>query len=799
MAKPFKQTFLTLLKLALLGVSLPLAVSSQSWVRAATVRHNSPEYAQVQALPTPQPAQPPAAKSPPAKPPTSKPSPSAATQPALPPKPQPTPSPVAQPSLPVTPPPAQPPDAKKTDKQKQPNWLLIATVAVGAVVYLGVLRFRPLWLLRLPSELKIPRIPPMILAEIPIPISVLLFLKYRPRVLEAWVAERIDSARKEFQIKKTVEERKIHIPMPVELNGKVLKELTVNDLQKTFAGEEIRLLICGEGGAGKTSLACQIAQWAMAEKEEDRLRAHLMIPVLIEEELSEPAEGKSPFLEAIAVQLKNLRDEEEAVSEELVKQLLKQRRVLVIADHLSEMSETTRAAIALKDPKLPVNALAVTSRVEDILGKDVNQTTLKPQRVSSGSLLQFMDDYLKQRGKRSLFPDDFQYIEDFKRLSQIVTDRRDVTLLFAKLYLELMIAAAEGRRTDDLPANVPDLMLSYINELNQNLRDKAYDDATVQQALKVVAWKCLQQTFKPETADRQEAIAALAALRGGEEEAKQLLKYLEKNLALLRTQIDARYIRFTLDPLAEYLAGLCLVEDCKDDAQKWRNFLAEAESKPNCPDDIKGFLLAVRDCCLTKGSKKVPDFVAEELGKLAGLDLEALKQAQLKRRIQRLISELSVPEAEDRQRAAQEIGWMGSEAFFAASDLVKALTDEDSGVRSSAAEALGKLGKATEPVLQGLLGLLADSDFVVRWNAAEALGKLGNATEPVLQALLGLLAHSDSVLRFSAARALGKLGNATEPVLLGLQKLLTDDQDSSVRRTAAEALAKLGHPPSEPV
>ncbi len=730
MAKPSKRNFLTLLKLALLGVSLPLAVASHSCVRAATVRDNSPEYAQMPAKPTLQPAQPPAAKSPPAKPPTSKPSPTAATQPTLPPKPQPTPSPVAQPSLAVTPPPAQPPDAKKTDKQKQPNWLLIATVvaAMGAVSYLGVLRFRPLWLLRLiPSEFKI-KIPGRIPAEISIPISVLLFLKYRPRVLEAWVAERIDSARKEFEIKKTVEERKIHIPMPVELNGKVLQTLTVKDLQETFAREEIRLLICGEGGAGKTSLACQVAQWAMAEKEEDRLRAHLMIPVLIEEELSEPASGKSPFLSAIAVQLKNLRDEEEAVSEELVKQLLKQRRVLVIADHLSEMSETTRAAIALKDPKLPVNALAVTSRVEDILGKDVNQTTLKPQRVSSGSLLQFMDDYLKQREKRSLFPNDFQYIEDFKRLSQIVTDQRDVTLLFAKLYLELMIAAAEGRRTDDLPANVPDLMLSYINELNENLRDKVYEDATVQQALKVVAWKCLQQTFKPETADRQEAIADLAALGGGEEEAKHLLKYLEKNLALLRTQIDAQYIRFTIDPLAEYLAGLCLVEDCKDDTQKWRNFLAEAEGKPGCPDDIKGFLLAVRDCCVTKDSKKVPDFVAEELGKLAGLDLEALKQAQLKRRIQRLISDLSVPEVGDRRRAAEEIGKMGSEAFFAAPALVKALTDEDSGVRSSAARALGELGNATEPVLQKLLKLLKDSDYRVGSIAAKVLGDLGNAT-----------------------------------------------------------------------
>ncbi|WP_017720877.1 HEAT repeat domain-containing protein [Kamptonema formosum] len=835
MAKPSKRRFLTLLKLALLGVSLPLAVSSQSWVRAATVRHSSPEYAQAAESPTAQPTQPPAAKSPPAKPHTPKPqpSPTATAKPAHPPKPQPTPTAKAKPALPPKAQPTQPAAAKKTShkQNKQPDWRLIATLAVamGAASYQGSLRFRPLWLLELPSGLKIPKIPGLIPTEITLPIPALLFLKYRPRVLDAWVAERIDSARKQFEIKQTVKERQIHIAMPVYMDGKELQSLTAKDLQEAFTAQEIRLLICGEGGAGKTSLACQIAQWAMAENKADRLGAHLMIPVLIEEELEKPAQGKSPLLEAIARELKHLRDEEKPVSEELVKQLLKHRRILVIADRLSEMSETTRQAIALKDRNLPVSALAVTSRVEGILGKDVSPTTLKPQPVSSGSLLVFMDAYLTRRGKRSLFRDDIQYIEDFKRLSQIVPDDRDVTLLFAKLYLELMIAAA-GRRTDNLPANVPDLVISYTNKLNQNARYGAPDTASAEQGLKVVAWKCLQQNFQPETADRQEAIAALAALRGGEGEAEKFLTYLEKDLGLIRTQFDSGSIRFTTDTLAEYLAGLYLVEDCKDSRQKWRNFLAEAESKSGFLEEIKGFLLAVRDCCLTHGSKKVPDFVAEELGNLAGLDLDALKPAPEKRHIQRLISELSVPEVEDRRRAAEEIAKMGSHAQLAASALVSALTDEDSQVRWSAAQALLKLGSATEPVLGALQGLLADSNSWVRLNAAEALVKLGQATEPVLgalqglladsnswvrlnaaqalvklsqatepvrQGLLGLLADSNARVRSSAAQLLGELGSATEPVVLGLQKLLADS-NSGVRLNAAEALVKLGQA-TEPV
>lgn len=60
--------------------------------------------------------------------------------------------------------------------------------------------------------------------------------------------------------------------------------------------------------------------------------------------------------------------------------------------------------------------------------------------------------------------------------------------------------------------------------------------------------------------------------------------------------------------------------DCyKNDETLWRGFLAQAESMPNV-EAIKGFLLAVLDCCVAKVTEvQVPDFVAEELAKLVGL------------------------------------------------------------------------------------------------------------------------------------------------------------------------------------
>jgi HEAT repeat protein len=696
-------------------------------------------------------------------------------------------------------------DKKKTgDEKKQELPLPWVAAIVGSVTvgYLLVLWLRPRWLLLIPS-IKTPKIGP-----IPeISPSVIHFFQYQPRVLDAWVSDRIEKAREAFDERETVKERNTHISMPVALDSEPEPvELTARKLSKICAKQEFRLLILGEGGAGKTHLACQLAKWAMAKHKEARLCQQQMLPVLIEEELEEPKENstsKSPLLNAIARQLKNLRDEEKPIPEELLKKLLEKRRVLVIVDHLSEMSEATHKLIRLKDSSFPINALVVTSRLDDILGKDVTHTKIKPIRVNSRQLSIFMDDYLKAKGKRDLFEDD-QYFEYLRRLSLIVTNGREITLLFAKLYAEQMIAVAEGRLNEDLPKNVPDLMLSYVNELNRNVQEGKLQDAIVHQALRLIAWECVRQTFKPETAKRQVVLTQLVALLGEREAAKetaeQQLKYLDER-RFIRTEeytVDER-LSISLDPLAEYLAGLYLVKHYRNDAEAWRKFLAEAAEKTGTLEEIRGFLLAVRDCCLVKGAEtEVPDFVAEELGRLAELDLETLEQEQLNRRIRTLISDLSRQHAKDRVHAAEALGEIGIAAKSAAIPIVKLLSDGDSDVRYGAAEALGKLGNASEPVLKELLTWLAKEkdDLEVRRCAAEALGELGNASEPVLKELLTRVAdkEDDLEVRCRAAEALGKLGNASEPVLKELLARVADKEDDSrMRYFAAIALITLGY------
>lgn len=530
------------------------------------------------------------------------------------------------------------------------KWLLLATSYVTFIplLWLILLRVRPLWLLRINDALKPYTDVPLPVIGISVPIRSALFVgffHYHSRVLDAWVAAHMKSVREEFQEKDTVRDRNVYIPIPVVLDRETVPQLTAQDLQASFKKQRGCLLIWGEGGAGKTSLACQIAQWAISDDETERLCEHPMLPVLIEEELDCEVVDQQPFMAAIRGQLQDLTNQPDPISEELLERLLRERRILVIVDHLSEMSQATRKTIRPDLPDFCVNALVITSRTEETLGQ-VTKTTLKPLRIEGNRLSSFIEAYLTQRGKRDRLTDT-EFFDACSRLSAMVGGS-NITVLLAKLYAEQLIAAKDSTASGvgvqglaPLPDNIPDLMLSYLNELNRSVTGDKFDDSsdgdslrdsfasrTVQQDAKAIAWECLKQTYRPATAKREDAIAVL-----GGDNAEARLKYLEDRLRLIQTIGPALdQIRFALDPLAEYLAGLQLLENYGENQGQWRKFLTQAAAMPGAPTAIQGFLLAVQDCCLAKGAQsKVPDFVAQELGKQAGLALPR-GQSQLAQR-----------------------------------------------------------------------------------------------------------------------------------------------------------------------
>jgi hypothetical protein len=305
-------------------------------------------------------------------------------------------------------------------------------------------------------------------------------------MLDAWITRHLTTAREEFQRKATVSDRAVHIPVPVSLDGQAIPHLTVEHLRPTFNKSRACLLIWGEGGAGKTSLACQVARWAMADIPMERLCAqHRMLPVLIEQALElKDTEHPHPLTDAIRDELRALTHEEDPIPEEFLLRLLQRRRVLVIVDQFSGMSEAMRQEIRLGHPEFPAHALVVTSRLEKRLG-GVPLTTVKPLRMQGNRLASFLEAYLTQRGTWEYF-DDAEFFEACRRLSLMV-GMCDLTVLLAKLYAEQMIAAKEGSTDGYLPATIPDLMLSYVNAVNRGVENHKQEDRLVHRVAKAIA------------------------------------------------------------------------------------------------------------------------------------------------------------------------------------------------------------------------------------------------------------------------------------------------------------------------
>lgn len=155
-------------------------------------------------------------------------------------------------------------------------------------------------------------------------------------------------------------------------------------------------------------------------------------------------------------------------------------------------------------------------------------------------------------------------------------------------------------------------------------------------------------------------------------------------------------------------------------------------------------------------------------------------------RLSQAQQELTAEDAEDRGRAADELGMLGEAAASSASALGLLLNDPVETTALNAAYALGRIGSKG---VEELIGQITGGTTLVAERAAYGLQGAGAAAVPEL---LKLLEHKDEKRRALAAFVLGMVGPSAGGAVTSLIASLLDESEW-VRRNAVEALGMIGN------
>ena len=109
-----------------------------------------------------------------------------------------------------------------------------------------------------------------------------------PEILDTWVTARLGRVQDALNALELYRQRQIYVQLPVKVGkSQVVEQPSRTMLSDTFKRRRAVVCVVGAGGGGKSTLACAIARWAMADDPMQRLADHRMIPVFIAQDTSD--------------------------------------------------------------------------------------------------------------------------------------------------------------------------------------------------------------------------------------------------------------------------------------------------------------------------------------------------------------------------------------------------------------------------------------------------------------------------------------------------------------------------------
>jgi hypothetical protein len=423
-------------------------------------------------------------------------------------------------------------------------------------------------------------------------VAVLSTLKTGYLVQRAWVKVMLPSTR--LDLRKQLAETQAYVPLSVEVVEHPTAEAipiarVTGDALSTFVNRRAtRLLLTGEGGIGKTTLAHHIARMAQDDNKSARLWNRLSVAVVIDSSFDGAAATTDQLLNVIVARLAKVAPEGTPITHGLVKAMLASKRLLLVIDGLSEMKSKGGDAVEqfLRDET--VNAVVVTSRMETSL-QDLAPVIVRPQRIETESLAEYIRRYSEQNGLQDLFTKDVIRIAAFHlgRLGDSLTP------LLITLYTQVLQSMPPAARLqpDDAP-NIPDLMLAYVESLNAKVHDSPINQAQlVAGSMNLATMCCIESGQYCSAGADVDKAAAVVPVEMAFFERLRLVAILER-----KTQF-----RFVYDPLCEYLAALSVIGNYQTTGLPPKLLAPKVDERGRLA--LRDFIAKIRDCVET--SKRI--------------------------------------------------------------------------------------------------------------------------------------------------------------------------------------------------
>jgi hypothetical protein len=345
------------------------------------------------------------------------------------------------------------------------------------------------------------------------------------------------------------------------------------------------ILISGPGGAGKTTLACQIGSRSLGTPNQILLGRHKMLPLLIDADVPEDATKAGGFYPYVAGLLRSALNENRRITVALTRALLRSGRVLIIVDGLSERSLASSRAFDPQRHDFEIHRLIVTSRNRLIPGIS---TIIETETIPTGGLFDFLDRYLDEMQEHRLGtkPSELAVLDAVTNLKRLLGGTPCTPLLVSMWAKEIGAPLGGGK-----PRAVTSLMDNYIRRL---LRPAANGNETFLNRLTLDAAKIaeceLGEQYLPSHVTRAAALDALKALEA--EDLDRRLNLLERSQILEAPSQDYDNIRIAPDPIAEHLVARRRTEELRGDVEGWEIFLEQVR-RAGSP---AGFVAALAAC-----------------------------------------------------------------------------------------------------------------------------------------------------------------------------------------------------------